>query len=377
MIDELDISDLIGDDDSIQEEAVESLSVEKKSDKIGSDQETPKDIIKRLERWNKSCRDILIDLRSVNFYANDEDMYLTFKDKSVYSKPIYFKKNPENPKDPSIQHPEKQFCKVLGVPHKYFMDSRPTMKTNMFRLHQASFGKDDGEKAQYMARIRESQDYSVLRALLPMNHSLIQNNELMGIVSKSVDPDYIDFVHGDERDELVFHARCILKKDYEFYGNDVRAGFSVVASELGAGPLMLEVLVYDPVSKTSYVASYGGDSFFKSDYKGIQPSDIKDLFALMLNRISDEFSELMEQINKSKKQVVPEEEAYMVSSWKKLPPKFKKALFHEACECADDMSTNWDFARHMSLIAKDFESKKRLIIEKAAGRYLNLVFPKN
>ena len=40
------------------------------------------------------------------------------------------------------------------------------------------------------------------------------------------------------------------------------------------------------------------------------------------------------------------------------------------------MMATWDFARHMSLIAKDFDAKNRLAVERAAGQYLNLAFSK-
>jgi len=334
-------------------------------------------VVSRLQQWNKSCRDIFLDFRAIKFGADDEDMYLEFDDKSVYSKRIYFKRNPDDDKDPRIQHPQKQFCKILGVPHKYFMDSRPTMKINMVKLHKASFNADNGENAQFMARIRESSEHAVLRAILPMKHSLIQNYELMEIVRDTAQPEFLDFVNGDERDDLVMHARCIFKEDYTLFGSPVKVGFSLVGSELGSSPLTVDVLLYDKNSKTSYIASYGGDSFFKSDYSGIQPSDLKDMFPLMLQRIKDELSDMLACAQQAQKDINPEDTAIMVSGWKGVPPKFKKALFHEACECGEDMLTTWDFARHMSLIAKDFDWKKRLDIERASGRFMNLCFPKN
>jgi hypothetical protein len=355
-------------------EGLKETTVAKIGGKLG---EEVAPVVSRLEGWNKSCRDILIDLRSVRFGADDEDMYIDFVEKQVYGKRIYFKRNPEDPKDPRILHAQKQFCKILGVPHKYFMDSRPTMKKQMFKLHQSTFNADNGEKAQYMARIRESQDHSVLRALIPLKHSLINNSELMKIVEETAQPEFLDFVNGDERDDLVLHARCIFKEEYKLFGQPVRIGFSLVGSELGASPLTVDVLIYDCASKTSYVASYGGDSFFESNYSGIQPSDIKELFPALLQRVKDELPEMLGNIQDSQKEVYPEDEATKVSGWKRISPKFKKALFHEACECSDDMGTTWDFARHMSLIAKDFDWKKRLDIEKAAGRYLNLYFAKN
>jgi hypothetical protein len=383
MSDELSIADFLTeiDDCPIEEESVKKIPLKDSGAPEGVGRDTKiediSQVVARLQQWNKSCRDIFLDFRSIKFGADDEDMYIDFEDKSVYSKRIYFKSNPDDPKDLRIQHPQKQFCKILGVPHKYFMDSRPTMKMNMVKLHQATFSADNGEKAQYMARIRESSEHAVLRAILPMSHSLIQNHELMDIVKESSKPEFLDFVNGDERDDLVMHARCIFSEEHTIFGSPVRIGFSLVGSELGASPLTVDVLLYEKLSKTSYIASYGGGSFFKSDYSSIQPSDIKDMFPLMIQRIKDEIPEIISNIQYVQKGINPEDEAISVSNWKGLSPKFKKALFHEACECGDDMRTSWDFARHMSLIAKDFDWKKRIEIERAAGKYLNLFFAKN
>jgi hypothetical protein len=129
-------------------------------------------------------------------------------------------------------------------------------------------------------------------------------------------------------------------------------------------------------SKTSFIASYGSESFFKSKYEGIQPQQIKDVFPKLIECINQEMPEMITRITAINGKVDPNEECAIISSWKGLPTKFKRSLYHEASKCGEDMSTKLDFARHMSLIAKDFDFLKRLIIERAAGEYLNLMFSK-
>ena len=58
----------------------------------------------RLEGWNKSCRDLFLDLRTVTFTATEEEMFIECNDKEYYSKPLYFKADPQKPKDPKIVH---------------------------------------------------------------------------------------------------------------------------------------------------------------------------------------------------------------------------------------------------------------------------------
>ncbi len=63
------------------------------------------------------------------------------------------------------------------------------------------------------------------------------------------------------------------------------------------------------------------------------------------------------------------------ASPKKLS-KMKKAIYHQVSECLDDVKNPWDLARHVGLVAKDFDALKRIQIERAVGTYLNLFFAK-
>jgi hypothetical protein len=54
----------------------------------------------------------------------------------------------------------------------------------------------------------------------------------------------------------------------------------------------------------------------------------------------------------------------------------KKAVYHQVTECQADIHTPWDIARHVGLVAKDFDSIKRIDIERGIGKYLQLVFAK-
>lgn len=97
----------------------------------------------------------------------------------------------------------------------------------------------------------------------------------------------------------------------------------------------------------------------------------------MIERLKEEGPEMKDRIESEFRQVEPHEECIKINTWGGIPRTFKRSLFHEASAQEDDMRTSWDFARHISLIAKDFDSQKRLIIERAAGHYLNLAFGKD
>ena len=333
---------------------------------------------KRLQGWTKNCRDLLLDLRVMDFSADDEDMLLTAQEKAYYDRPLYFKADPQSPRDPKIILAQKQFCKFLGVPHSFFMKNRPTLKMNIVRTWQSGLNAEEN-KAQCIARIRETDDHSIIRAMIPVDVTPLANHELIDIIMQNVGDRFdVEFATGDERDDLVLHVRFLLKDEFTIGDCPVCLGFSLIASELGASPLIVEVLLHDKSSKTSYICTYGADSFFRSKYEGIQQSEVKEVFTKLLSRIHEELEEItVRVVSRSGETIDPRAECVIFNRINGLNSKFKKAIFHEVSESEESITNPWDFARHACLIAKDYDTVKRLGIERAAGKYLNLVFGKN
>ena len=370
-LDELD--DIIKGQNEEPEILIPAAPIKKTS--TGEDTDT---LIERLKGWNKSCRDLFIDIKNITFHADDEDMYLCFEDKSVYANDIYFKKDPENPKDPKVLHASKQFCKALGVPHGFFMKNRPTLKCNFVKTWQAGLNSDKPEKNQYIARIRESKSVSMLRALVPVSYCTLQNYELVSIIKETVPDINLEYVTGDNKDDINFHARFLFNEGHRLFGDTpVQIGFILQSSELGDKPLTLDVALYDINRSIYFINTYGTDPFFNSKYTGIQAKQIKDVFPSMVDRIKEEFQSMFENVESVYRPIVAEDEALKVSKWSGVSAAFKKALYHQISECGEDINNTWDFAGHMSLVAKDFDVTTRIKIERVAGRYLNLVFPRN
>lgn len=363
------------------EKPVQEKAPEQAAPKITKvdDSETAEALAGRLEMWNKSCRDLFMDLRMFTFNATEDEMFLICNDPRYFDRPLYFKSDPENPKDQKILWAQKQFCKLVGVPHAFFMNNRPSLRNEIVRTWQAGLDADES-KAKCIARIRESEEYCVIRSFLPEEHNRLQNSELMRLVeecSRLVNqPFELEFSNGDNRDDLVLHARFLFSNEFDVCGSPCRIGFNITASELGKGQLVLDTLLHHVPSKTAYIAAYGAESFFSSKYEGIQASEIKEILPKMIDRLLDESEDMKLRIETELRDVDPHEECLRVSSWGGVPSKFKRSLFHEASAQEDDMDTTWNFARHISLIAKDFDAENRLKVERLSGRYLNLAFGK-
>jgi len=388
---EVDITDILNEEftdkdifDRILKDKLPSADLPDKIDSKnapGTELEIPKDISDlcgRLKMWHENCRDLLVDLRTVNYEISEDDTYIEFKDESYYGQRLYFKVDLQNPKDVKVIHATKQLCKIIGIPYAFFAANRPSLKKNIIRTWQAGLA-DDTKKAQNVFKIRESKACTIIRAITPTTKSFIPLHELIQIIKDSLNvPFRLEEAYGDEKDDLELHARFIFEKEYTFNG-PICLGFTITASELDACPLSIDVLLYNKLSKTSCVALYGGESFFKSDYKGLQSSSLREIIPLMLTRLEDEIPEIISRLDKKQRSYLnsvfcAESDAMEICKAKGMTSTIKKAIYHQVSECIDDIKSPWDLAMHVGLVAKDFEALKRVQIEKAIGTYLNLFF---
>jgi hypothetical protein len=385
---EIDVEDILNGDFS-EKDILERIHNDKTPsvdlpDHISTDNDSTVDfknieeLCGRLRMWHENCRDLLVDLRTVTYEISEEDTFIEFKDKSYYGSRLYFKADPEDPKNPKVIHATKQLCKIVGIPYTFFASNRPSLKKNIVRTWQSGLA-DDVKKAQNVFKIRESKDCTIIRAITQTTKSFIPLYEMIQLIKDSLGvPFKLEDVSGDEKDDLILHARFIFDKEYTFNG-PICLGFALTASEIDACPLSIDVLLYNKIMKTSCVALYGGESFFKSDYKGLQSSSLKDMLPLMLSRLDSEVPEILLRLDQKQRHYdtsvfCAESDAVEICRAKGLTSKIKKAIYHQVSECFEEIKSPWDLAMHVGLVAKDFDAVTRLKIEKAIGVYLNLFF---
>ena len=384
-MDDISVDDLLGvggveeeiTDDSHEDEETEGL----RGSGVFIDEKAAKgeieELISNMRFINKRSKNMLVDIRAVDFHASENDMYLTFKDPGFYDKPFYFKNDPDDANNPKIIHAQKQFCKIIGVPHSFFKNNRPPMKERMVSTWQISLNAEEKpKKTQFIARVREKEDHAVIRALLPIDYTTLDNHEILELVSSSVSYTHkLYYKVGAATDDLIFHARFLFDNPFKIKGEDVCLGFSITSSELGASSLDVDIFVHHVLSDSDMTVTYGGDPFFSVKYTGIRSEELKEIFPSMIERINNEEEEIKQRIEEKLYEIYPLTECMTAKNLPGLPAKFKKSLFLEASEAGDDMTCPWDFARHMSMIAKEFDIVQRIKIERAIGAYLNLVFP--
>lgn len=334
-----------------------------------------KEIADRLKFNNRSCEDKCIDLKTLKFDAKEGEIKL-FNDFRSY----YFPSDPKNPKDPKITHPAKQFCKIIGVPFNFFIKNPEYLKKEIVECWLPSLKPD---KAQVLARVRNTNEENtqIIRALLPVEFTNISNVDVVEQLSEVVGDDFeLEFCIGDERDDLIFHIRLISKDSFVVHEEECTCGFSVVASDLGATILSVDTMLFRKLSKASMIATYGGESFFSSDYTKMQAKDLKEIFPKVVEHVKSQFPSLKGKVQ-SARRLVHEKEDVMsllrdLRLVKGLSDKFHTLMFQEIEKAGDESMSRWVFANKMAVLAKDFEVNKRIKIEKTSGDLMGLCFEK-
>jgi hypothetical protein len=223
---------------------------------------------------------------------------------------------------------------------------------------------------------------NIIRAILPAEYTNISNSSIFEMLYDVVKDDFdVEFAIGADRDDLVLHVRFISKEKFTAIGENCAVGFSIVASELGASPIYVETLLYREESKTSFLASYSGESYFKTEYEGIQSQDLKELFPKLAGRLKCQLGDIKTLIQSSK-EIIENRETLNellknLKMRKGLNDKFHLKLYQEVEDMIGKKIDRWTFANKVAVLAKEFDVDKRVRIERIAGELIGLVFEKN
>jgi len=334
------------------------------------------DLIVKLKDLEQGCADQFIDLKILKFSIKENEMKL-YNDFHNY----YFKNDPKNPKNPKVIHAIKQFTTLQKVPYSFFSKNPEYMRLSMVNCWLPSLPVEKSSVLGKLRTVKDSKSDYIIRALLPVDHTNITNSQVIEAVSREILDDFhIDFIFGDERDDLVLHIRFISNEEFEVCGEKCSVGFSLVCSELGASPLSVDTLLYRGLSKGSLIALYGGESYFSFEYDKIQRDDLEKLFPPLVSHLREKLIDVKQRIQAAKELTQKKENLQdllrSLRLVKGLNDKFHTMLFQEIKK-DETIKTRWDFVNKMAIIAKDFDVTKRLRIEKTAGTLMDLIFPKN
>ena len=332
------------------------------------------ELIRRLSVSAENCTDIVTDLRTTKFQSTDDEMFLV--DSSI-GEPMHFKFDKNNPLDATATQAHRQFCKIIGVPFKFFTENRPAIRNQIVGSWISSLAPAEGEETLRIIKVREGGLVKVIRALLPVSYSTISNSEVVQLLTEHKDDALqigVDWCSGDSRDDLLFHARIIYG---DVLATDYRAGVSVVTSELGASDLIIDSFLYHEPSKTYMFTNYGREPFAKLHYGKVQPTEIKEVLSTVATRVLEDAPRYIDTLNQYEASYPGVERACaLLTSKPGMPSKFKRPMYLEAESAHDDMGTLLDFTRHAGLVANEMDQASRIKVERALGAFAGLTFEK-
>ena len=332
------------------------------------------ELIRRLSVSAENCTDIAVDLRTIKFESTDDEMFLV--DASI-GEPLKIKFSKDDPNDATTTHAQRQFCKVIGVPFKFFMENRPIDRNRIVKSWISSLAPAEGDETVRVVKVREGGIIKVVRAVLPVSYTTMFNSEIVELLTNSEDPNLkvdLDWCSGDSRDDLLFHARIIYG---EPLAGDYRVGVSLLTSELGASDLVIDSFLYHEPSKTYMMANYGKEPFAKLQYGKVQPTEITKVLSTISSRVLEEATRYLDTAMQYSESYPGVEKACAILVARKgMPTKFKRPMYLEAEGAHDDMGTLLDFTRHAGLVANDMDLASRMKIERALGAFAGLTFEK-
>jgi hypothetical protein len=330
-------------------------------------------LIGRLQDNSKGCEEKCLDFQALKFEAKESEMRLFTPSRSYF-----FKSDPKNPKDPKIVHAAKQFCKIQKIPYSFFAKSPEYMKKSLVDCWLPTIKPD---QSAVLAKLRETKTdgVQIIRALLPVEFTNIPNAEVVQMVGDAVkDAFRIEFVIGDDRDDIILHVRLISNETFSVGEDECSTGFSVIASELGATPISIETMLFRNNSKGAFIASYSGESYFETNYEGIQPAALRELFPRLISQLQEQLSDLEDKVKSAKDSIEKKEDVgellRNIRLRKGLNEKFHTLLLQEIE--SNPVENRWDFVNRMAILAKDFDVVSRVKIEKLAGELIGLIFEK-
>jgi len=330
-------------------------------------------LIGRLQDYQKGCEEKCLDFQALKFEAKESEMRLYTPMRSYF-----FKNDPKNPRDPKIIHAAKQFCKIQKIPYSFFAKQPEYMKNQLVECWLPTIKPD---KSAVLAKLRKTktEDSDIIRALLPVEFTNIPNAEVVEMIAEAIkDAFRVEFVIGDDRDDIVLHVRFISNEIFTVCGDECSTGFSVIASELGATPISVETMLFRNASKGAMVASYSGESYFETNYEGIQPAALRELFPRLIGCLQEQLSDLEERVKSANETIIKKEDTgdllQNIRLRKGLSDKFHTLLLQEIE--SNPVENRWDFVNRMAILAKDFDVVTRVRIEKLAGELIGLLFDK-
>ena len=325
------------------------------------------------------CTDSVVDFSSVTFHTTDTTMWLGLKDGTFARPDLHFRVNQTNPSDKIAVHAHKQFCKLVKIPHSFFVQNRPGMRETLVRTWLS--GLTPGEpSSRRMVKVRECREMNMVRAILPEGHSGYPNHKaLASLIRYGKDRGMIlAFLEGEEADHPRMQVTVKFGDVIPWNGSEYRLGIELSFSDVSTESITAEALLLPEKGEDSYMFSFEHGSLLSLPYTSMPPSDmdrvisglVPALEALRPNIVGIlSFASGMEYlgVETSLEMVCDKVPSKSVRS------KIRREFLKDGAE--EEYSTACQFAAGIARLARSCEGKDRCCLERLAGSFLCMDLP--
>lgn len=269
----------------------------------------------------------------------------------------------------------RQLCRMASIPLTFFKKSTPElakesfeewvpqMKTPTVKLAIRTYGKNK----------------EVIRGILPIDYPEIRNSEVLQSIQTCGFPFVVEYAKWlDEVDAPYTRTRFVME-DVSFplsTGDDLYVGVDVICSELGASPLIVNILLFRHVCRNGAIAVFDQKPYFYYSYTPTISVDIYGVLAAVRERILDDRDKIFEVASRSMKLTLTTDQAKLIVAEMVKGDVINKGIGIKANVQIDKTgaSTGWDMVNALTASARSFRDLLRVKYESAAGALLGLTF---
>lgn len=274
------------------------------------------------------------------------------------------------------EYSAKQLCKSASVPFSVFKRASQELAADLF----GEFIPGLKDKERKFA-VRALPGKTLLRALLPLDYPDIRNSEVLEQAIK-VFPGTMALVNRaqwmDENDAPYLNTRLIFPGQGKEINNDqVYLGLDIGSSELGAGELLINVLLFRRVCENGAIATYENHPYFSYDYKGGGLSlDFSMVLETCFKRMEKDVDAFWSAVTEAMGRAILPKDAVAWAQQLEEKRHLNKGVTVKVQRYLEKTpaASNWDFVNAITATARGYREQLRTRYETTAGRILGLNF---
>ena len=328
---------------------------------------------------SEGCTDSVVDFSSVTFHTTDTTMWLGLRDGTFARPDLHFRVNPTNPSDKVAVHAHKQFCKLVKIPHSFFVQNRPGMRGTLVRTWLS--GLTPGEpSSRRLVKVRECREMNMVRAILPESHCGYPNHKALAALirygkSRGMQ---LAFLDGEDVDSPKMQVTVKFGDVIPWNSMEYRLGVELSFSDVSTDNITAEALLLPEKGEDSYMFTFEHGSMLSLPYTSMSPSDMDRVISGLVPALEALRPSIIGILTAASGMEYLGIEASLEMVCDKVPNKsvrhkIRREFLRDSAE--EDYASACQFAAGLAKLARSCDGKDRCNLERVAGAFLCMDLP--